>query len=574
MASEVTAGYSRHPGRTAAIALAAIGIAVVLFARAPLVFTSPRFWAEEADLFFAHALFSPGAQSLLVSPSVRAGYVNLYASIAAFAAAKLAPLELATAVTLVFSAAAQLLPLGLALFGPRTALATLPQRVALCATLMFFPYANGTAETWFNVINSQVHFGLAALVLLMDGADQRHPWYRALGRGTLLLGSLTGAYVDALLPAFLWRARATGSTEDRARVKLVLLGIAVQVAAVGLAFASGQFRDQKAPALAFGRLYSAAVFHVWYPIAGEMVGARWLHELGLPVPWSAEIANGIGAGPASALAVLAAFGLALFLAYSVRGALTGRLVALAWLGWTGLVVLFSVNGFPAFRYAVAPACALGTLALLAVTAPSVPIARRLIPAVVLLAGVGTGAFEYALTPDKATGRHGLSVPWREEVAAWRADPDRRLRVSPGPSYFVNLPDPVRLDALRRSVARFEAVRLTPAPRTIVDTSQGLPAYFDLALDVCSAEGAPAPPMRVSLRAAGGGALGAQTFALRPGCQRIDVNSMALAFAGFGAFSRVVEVTVELAPGEGAIVLLAAIRVLSPALTVDHPVSGK
>lgn len=386
------------------LAIASGLLLILLFAREPRVFLEPAFWAEEIDLFFANALYL-GGESLWNNAGARAGYSNAAAALAAWFASL--SIDFAPGIALALSALFQFAALVLALFAPRRELNGTLERVLLAFVILWFPYAGGTGEAWFNSINSQVHLGIAALLLAL-GEPPRSAAGRLAANALLAVAVVSGPYAVVLLPIFLYRAKLDPGDGRRVQVWVVAAGLLFQFGSAMLAMSSGKVADSKSVA-ATGTLtfYAAALFQFWFAVIGEYLGRYSLYALALPAPAvDAKVSLAqLVAVAAAPLAVLA------LLARSTSR--TARIALFAAVTWSLLTAFFSVNSLPGFRYAVPATAALG-VALLAWSRSAEGWVRG-VPITILVLGLVSGAAEYFLLGI----RIGTVAPWQEQIAAWR-----------------------------------------------------------------------------------------------------------------------------------------------------------
>lgn len=86
-----------------------LAVGLLIFLRAPNLFLDPRFWAEEAFVYFAKAQQSSALEAVFAR---HMGYFSFFANIGGLVASYV-PMERAPYVTLIMSFGAQLLPVSL-----------------------------------------------------------------------------------------------------------------------------------------------------------------------------------------------------------------------------------------------------------------------------------------------------------------------------------------------------------------------------------------------------------------------------------------------------------------------------
>lgn len=172
--------------------------AVLIIIRAPSLFYSPRFWAEEGTYYFRHALFVNPLENLFF---VRFGYYNLWANLAGSAAAAM-PLEWAPLGSTLLAFAFQLL-LTLIVIDSRSKLFNTPLRKLVAIVIPIFTLKS--TEVWLNSINSQYFAAVAVFLLLLEEDFSGSPmrlWFRRI---VLLVCGLSGPASVMLGPVFLYK---------------------------------------------------------------------------------------------------------------------------------------------------------------------------------------------------------------------------------------------------------------------------------------------------------------------------------------------------------------------------------
>ncbi|MFX0543363.1 hypothetical protein ACEWPM_016860 [Roseovarius sp. S4756] len=132
-------------------------VVLVIFLRAPNLFYDPRFWAEEAFVYYATAHKLAGFEALL-APHM--GYYSLWSNMAGYLASLL-PMAQAPYATLLMSLLAQLIPVALILA------ARIPVGLwARCLMIAAYVLVTPTGEVWLNTINSQFFFAISAALMI------------------------------------------------------------------------------------------------------------------------------------------------------------------------------------------------------------------------------------------------------------------------------------------------------------------------------------------------------------------------------------------------------------------------
>lgn len=171
---------------------------LLIISRSTLFFTDPRFWAEEATLYFSHAYTHSLSQQLTF---VAAGYYSLVSVVSTAFAHRLVSLESAPFVTTIFALSIQLLPAIIILFGNIQSFATIRLKI-IALLLLLFVMPN--SEVWLNVVNSQFYLAIVTALILINHSQTRAEkiFYSLI----LLVSGLTGLISLFLLPLFFFKA--------------------------------------------------------------------------------------------------------------------------------------------------------------------------------------------------------------------------------------------------------------------------------------------------------------------------------------------------------------------------------
>lgn len=404
-------------------------IAVVVISRAPNLFFDPRFWAEEATVYFSYARQSGALASLLFIPTGYPSYLNLSVNIPATLAASLLPLHSAPLVTTFWAFVMQMTPFVLVFFGRSRIWETRAQRILVAAILLFGPPAV-IGEVWLNSTNSQVFAGITGVILLCERTDGRSKALIFGYRAILILCALSGPYTAFLAPAFFLKARIERSPEAKRQAWIVVTAVLVQAGAhvltrVGFAYSpsrlAGGYWGSRVTALFFNEVLYTFLGYDLAPIFARKIGILQV------VRQSAESVQFMRlAGWVSLLCLI------LYAWWSVRH-LWKRFDVVLPVAFVSLTIpLYYLTPTVESRYVVVP----GTVLLLTVVScAQIVKARgwRTLCGVAVAFSIASGVATYWRDVPRNLRPLGQTLrrpSWTSEVARWREDHYYRLRIWP------------------------------------------------------------------------------------------------------------------------------------------------
>ena len=401
-----------RPSERAERLLWVLAFAALVCARMPNIVIYGRFWAEEGTPCFTFGWTKPWYEALV---SAYGGYVSVVPNLAGILARHLAPLEDAPYVTIAIALLIQSCPAILLATARDDFLAG---RWRLIAALLLVATPPDSEEVWLTTTHAQVHLALCAVLILA-----LQPRGGALGvfrLALLLLAAFSGPGAWFLAPLFAARAAIDRSWGRAMQGAVLALGAIVQVLFFVHARPDRMFAGPRMQLLIF------FVRHLLIPFLGNTQASA------IATPLYVQVMTGQAPIWPMALTMLALGGLAA--AITVQRSrtalwlfLAGMTLAIA--GYSGAIrgrenLLFVYFGQ---RYAFVPTVAFGlSLLALGFTAPARAqvLARALVVWLIVI-----GAHEYFVP----SAQYWAAGPdWRAEVAAWRADPTRRLAVWPEP----------------------------------------------------------------------------------------------------------------------------------------------
>ena len=382
--------------------------AVLVVSRDPSLFYAPRFWAEEGTEFFHTAYVSPLFEALI---EPHQGYYLIWPNLAAILAVYTVPIEYAPAVTTWMALLVLLAVIGLILVNEASALDTpFKKAVASLAALV----VGATGEIWLTSINSQYYFALIAFLLLID--RKQIPLKRRAFYVVAAIAGLSGPMANFITPLFLlryWQKRERGDLVlfliFCVTSFIELYSIVYSIVVIGgAAYYSGVNPRFHTSASISAVLRTMTFSGLGYPIIGRLPIRRWIPEL----------------------LVIASIVL------SISQISELMLFILSVVILTIIPVLSSFDMAGGDRYAYAASVILAMQLLAQSTNTRLPVAARVLSSSLLVVSLVywswsfRTSFHRCLDPS-CYSFHDPSWPtWSSEVAAWRADPTRKLQVWP------------------------------------------------------------------------------------------------------------------------------------------------
>ncbi|CAG9932806.1 conserved membrane protein of unknown function [Candidatus Nitrotoga arctica] len=374
-------------------------LCALIVLRDPTLFTGPRFWAEEATVFFRTAYLDT-AWDALIAP--HQGYYMLWANLAGLLAT-IPPLKYAPVVTTGMSLLILLLILVVIMKSESVALdSTLKKAIAGVAVLV----VGATGEIWLTSINSQYYITLLVFLILIDKKHNNEK-HRIEYFVTVLAG-LSSVAANFLAPLFLLRYLHRREKADLVLFFILASTVAIQLVAIGysslvlgdLAYAHPSQARFSSQFHALSVLHKVVYYAVVYPLFSDSGAWGW-------------------------------FGAAVLLitAYLARRILRDQwefYVAILLLTALSVVSSLGMQGGPRYAYPVAV-----ILALLLVAYSSdlrIPRVARVTAGILLSASIAYWSWHYKSGMDNF--RNPRWPAWSDEVKAWGLDPGRKLQAHP------------------------------------------------------------------------------------------------------------------------------------------------
>ena len=171
-------------------------VALIVF-RAPSLFYAPRFWAEEATVYFHMAYVSPLFETLIAPHQ---GYYVFWTNLAGILAATTVPLEYAPAVTTGMALLVFLAIIVAILVNESSALDTPLKKAIACLAAVV---VGSSGELWLTSTNSQHVFPLLVFLILID--NKQNSLKRRCMYAIAVIAGLSGPESNFLTPLFLLR---------------------------------------------------------------------------------------------------------------------------------------------------------------------------------------------------------------------------------------------------------------------------------------------------------------------------------------------------------------------------------
>lgn len=393
-----------------------IALSTLIILRDPTLFLEPRFWAEEATVYFRTAYMVPVGEALIAPHQ---GYFSLWANLAGVLAT-LPPLEYAPLVTTTMSMLVVLLILITILINESVTLNSTLKK-AIAGILVVFVGANG--EIWLTSINSQHYLPLLVFLILID--QKQHPLKRRVYFFIAAVAGLSSVAVNFLAPLFLLRYLQHRVRADRILFYILLFTSTIQLLAITYSFfylgAAAYYHPTQSRAISEFHLIpllSKILFYSFaYPFFGFAAFWGWL-------------------GALVALCVA-------FMARSIRQDIWMFPAAIILL--TSLSILSSLGMLGGPRYAYSAAVILLLHLMNYSFNNEIPTIARKASSILIAASIAYWAVHFLSGLDNF--RDPQWPIWSEEVKKWHANPNRSLQAHPiwanqtaqGLVWAINLP---------------------------------------------------------------------------------------------------------------------------------------
>lgn len=403
----------------------------------------PRLFAEEASIYLAYSRQSSFLATLLLVPTSEgpAGYMVLATNFI-MALAKGLPLEWVPYFTTAAALFVQLLPVIVVLWSRSECWPSPQTRAGAALVLSVSPALD--PEVWLTTLHTPIFLALAAAAILVAAPPRTAPG-RWLARSALAIGASSGAYTAFLVPAFALRAWRSRGREEILQLLWVAIPATLQVGCYQVTRLALETAPDRTPPAWPLVVMAIALDHLGVGVLGATLTAWFGSTSGLAPAFEPALGlvpalGGHGIATESHLHLSGVVCLALigwFFACTLREPrLRNLLCALACSSVFPALLAF---GAPRGRYAVLAGFLAG-LIVYAVALDAVTRRARTLARVAAVLMVGAGAAGFRADPPRCIPGAGctqlLRPPsvdrpvWRDEVARWRGDPNRPLRVWP------------------------------------------------------------------------------------------------------------------------------------------------
>lgn len=456
-------------------------ILLLIFYRSPELFLHPRFWAEEATLYFKSIYENNFIAGLLFIPKYTAEYISLAANIPLTLAAHLFPIQYAPTVTTYFSLFVVLIPFVIILWGKSDLWDTTSKKILVCYLVLLAPTSTD-AEIWLNTINLQVYCGIIACFILFEKLSDITRQKQWLYRILLIFCGLSGPYTTFLSLAFLLKMRIEKTKESFWHFLIVFITSGLQFSLflvvkqmdIVSPTKMSHFSWLKAPIYIFN-------YHIMTPV------------LGLGVRLGANIKDFFQTGPwqliplpVFSLTACVAIALILYWLSSPRTIPTRRILLLvAFISVSVLTAYGSMHGVPYGRYSVIP----GLLFLLLIMDNIQLSQKRNLKSSLLFILLGisliTGFISYNRKEYWMTYVEG-APKWDQEITQWQQNPDYLIASWPFPwhdlSWRFYLSQRQLTNDFKTKIADAGTIQLASQQKTLAEKIMhvnGLPVDFHL-----------------------------------------------------------------------------------------------
>lgn len=367
--------------------------------RDPELFLVPRFWAEEATVFFKTA-YTETFWNALIAP--HQGYYMLWANLAGMLAT-VPPIEHAPIATTMMSFIVLFAILLWIIYSDSEWLdSSLEKGIACFAVLV----VGATGSIWLTSINSQYYMTLLTFLVLID--NKRNPLKRRAAHAIVAITGLSSVAANFLTPLFLARYLHRKERADLSLFFILAITSTVQLTAIGYSMiVLGDSAYYHSSQIRFPS--QVDVIHVVQRIAHYSLSYPIFGEAGL-LGW---------------------FGTAVLLIIIIMTIHLFRdrwefLASIFLLTTLSVIASLEMEGAPRYAYPVSVILALMLLSY--VFDARVRIIIRIFSGILLATSLSYWSWHYRT--EMINFRNPDWPIWSDEVNAWKQDPSRKLQAHP------------------------------------------------------------------------------------------------------------------------------------------------
>ncbi len=196
----------------------------LIFFRAPDFFLAPRFWAEEATIFFVYAYQKPFLE-MLVKPIV--GYSTFFNTLIANLC-NLVPLEYAPNITTYACFFVQLISISIIIFKDFELWNTKVKKFFLVSILILItPY-----EIWLNTTNIHIHLGFIVFLISISFSENDSKFTKYSFRSLIFFGTISSPSAAFAGMVFFLRAIQEKTKESIIQFFIMLIACILQGSAI------------------------------------------------------------------------------------------------------------------------------------------------------------------------------------------------------------------------------------------------------------------------------------------------------------------------------------------------------
>ena len=404
-----------------------MSLLVIMYLRSPQIFNYGRFWAEEANVYFVTA-YCENPIKMFFYVYWRTGYYYLFANLASILSVHMVPIKWAPLVTTYLSAAVIVILLGIILFNESYLFRTEASKYTACFIALFAPSATG--EVWVNTINSQVYFGMIAVVLLFINDDHISRKLKAFYNTLLFISGLSGLYAVVLIPLYALKTKYIKTKNSRIQLSILAVGTVIQGGIVVYSKYTSQLAETK---LRLDPLYEIMTQTLYFDLITPLIGNKYSLS---------HINSFVGMFGSELFAVVF---VSLLLSCVTIGAYLSlynndRKIILSLYGIFFILVCFTnlgAHGSIGGRYSVFPGFIV-MIILMVVSMHSVYPVIRICAGIILFSSLMNGVTMYNSLGD-AHFFNSKCPTWERQISEWEKNPNMPIKVWPFPGWQINIP---------------------------------------------------------------------------------------------------------------------------------------